>query len=184
MLESVYFRYIFGSPCMFCGGGWHCTYSCLHRSHNTHWLTAHSPPMLTNTQACQKILKTHIFINHLYQSVYIALCVLFLTDLITILHFNSCYMLHLWITASYTNWTAFQAFKLTVLNWEKSFGNCVWCWKWRLCGNVFLPYSNDRLTLPFTQIWFDMLKLGPCPSPATANSQTRTNFTIFQIKNL
>ena len=31
----------------------------------------------------------------------------------------------------------------------------------RLCRNVFLPYSNDRLTLPFTQISPDMLKLGP-----------------------
>ena len=86
---------ILGSPWMFFGGGWHCTYSCLHRSHNTHWLTAHSPPMLTNTQACQKILKTHIFGN-LYIFFF---CVVFLTDLITILHFNSCYMLHLWITA-------------------------------------------------------------------------------------
>ena len=77
-----------------------------------------------------------------------------------------------------------QNFKLSISFklGKKSFGNCVWCWKWRLCGNVFLPYSNDRLTLPFTQIWFDMLKLGPCPNPATANPQTPTNFTIFQIK--
>ena len=69
---------ILGSPWMFFGGGWHCTYSCLHRSHNTHWLTAHSPPMLTNTQAWQKILKTHIFGNHRPHSVYISfLCCVF-----------------------------------------------------------------------------------------------------------
>ncbi len=141
-------------------------------------LTHH--PCLQTLQVWQKILKTHIFSNHRL------VCILLFMYLWSDYYSPPPQLLHATVVNNNQIKCIGQNFKLLnsqfQTNWEKKFWNCVWCWKWRLCGNVFLPYSNDRLTLPFTQIWFDMLKLGPCPNPATASPQTPTNFTIFQIK--
>ena len=174
---------MFCSPCMFCEWGWHCTALTLVYIgliiHTDSPLT--HPPMLTNTPRMpENNLKIISWVLYLY-------IVCFLTDLITILHFNICYMLHLWLTTSLHAQDRISKLLNSQFHSTRSFVNCVWCSEWRYCGNVFLPYSNDRLTLPFTQIWFDMLKLGPCPNPAAAVPQTPRNSQTLQYldkKNL